>query len=167
MIDPNGEPACWSWPIPTQRSREEEISRRLAEQPDYTREMVALILDGDPSTGRMGEFHQRRCAICGERQPDGHLVEDHCHATGQVRGWLCRSCNVREGASSLPVFIRYRRLHPAALLDVHEPYTGLHWNEGWSVMLEGLRAYELGPRPPTSWPTWSRDAPIGKGADGT
>ena len=39
-----------------------------------------------------------RCGLCGFR---GNLVEDHCHTSGLVRGMLCRSCNVREGVSSL------------------------------------------------------------------
>jgi hypothetical protein len=32
------------------------------------------------------------CAICG-KPPEKTLCVDHCHATGKVRGLLCRQCN--------------------------------------------------------------------------
>lgn len=45
-----------------------------------------------------------RCAMCGrgcslDSRSGRHvqLVEDHCHMTGLVRGFLCRSCNSQEG----------------------------------------------------------------------
>ena len=31
-----------------------------------------------------------RCGICGS---EDHLVIDHCHETGQIRGVLCNTCN--------------------------------------------------------------------------
>lgn len=34
------------------------------------------------------------CEICGKRGP---LVFDHCHSTGEFRGWLCNGCNLSIG----------------------------------------------------------------------
>ena len=36
-----------------------------------------------------------RCEICDHVARDpGELHMDHCHTTGEFRGWLCRKCNV-------------------------------------------------------------------------
>jgi hypothetical protein len=37
------------------------------------------------------------CAICGRPDPLGCLSVDHDHETGQIRGLLCRGCNVSLG----------------------------------------------------------------------
>ena len=38
------------------------------------------------------------CAICKLRCKSGRMLSvDHCHATGTVRGLLCRSCNLMLG----------------------------------------------------------------------
>jgi len=159
-------PACWSWDVPSGHGREHEIARLLAEQEGkpaalrYTRENIELILDGDPSNGRWDQFHQGRCAMCGLVPVDRHLVDDHCHETGQIRGYLCRACNTREGVSRSLIVVRYRRLHPAAILDVHEMYTGIGWLDGWSFAEEGRRVPQLGLRPATPWPVWTRETAL-------
>lgn len=42
------------------------------------------------------------CAICGSETPKRknsvHLVVDHCHETGVIRGLLCYKCNVGLGS---------------------------------------------------------------------
>jgi hypothetical protein len=160
MLD---EPACWSWPVPPLLTHEQEIERMLTEQegkPDalrYNRDDIEFILESDSGDGRMGQFHLGRCAICGAEPLDGRLVIDHCHASGQVRGWLCRSCNTREGVSGDPLIVRYRRLHPAALLNVYRPYSGRDWVNGWYLGEVRLRDAEAGPRPAVSWPEWTRE----------
>lgn len=103
------------------------------------------------------EFHGGRCAICG--RPDSH-VPDHCHRTGQRRGNLCTSCNVREGRSVAPRFVRYRRIHPAAILCLHEMYDGVGWDGGWWCGDPEAPDDRSGVRPPTPWPAWSPDAPL-------
>jgi hypothetical protein len=44
-------------------------------------------------------FQRHRCAICGTHQEQlpQRLCVDHCHASGIVRGLLCRSCNIGVG----------------------------------------------------------------------
>jgi len=45
------------------------------------------------TTEQMDEIQARYgdgCAICGKGDK---LVLDHCHRSGDVRGWLCTSCN--------------------------------------------------------------------------
>lgn len=150
------EPACWSWEIPPLRSLEDEIELRLAAEADkppgeqFGRFGLELMLGCDDGRGmRFGEFHAGRCAICGA---DGrHLVLDHCHRTGQVRGQLCRGCNTREGKSAELLLVNYRRRHPAAILGHYEPYTGRDWEDGWYV---GDARSGEGPRPATPWPSW-------------
>lgn len=41
-----------------------------------------------------------RCCICGinESECGRRLAMDHCHQTGEFRGWLCEKCNVAIGA---------------------------------------------------------------------
>lgn len=36
------------------------------------------------------------CAIC-ETKPEGYLHVDHCHETGEIRGLLCKPCNLGLG----------------------------------------------------------------------
>jgi hypothetical protein len=96
----------------------------------------------------MAEFHADRCALCGGSV--GATVDDHCHATGQRRGWLHRSCNQREGSSGHILFVRYRLWHPAAILGLHEMYSGRGWRLGW----RGGPPRGQGERPVTPWPAW-------------
>ena len=35
------------------------------------------------------------CECCGERKKK--LIIDHCHFTGEMRGWLCNPCNIAIG----------------------------------------------------------------------
>ncbi len=46
------------------------------------------------------ELQRGRCAICGVHQDEmgERLAVDHDHATGKVRGLLCRPCNKSLGA---------------------------------------------------------------------
>lgn len=46
-----------------------------------------------------------RCAACGEKTSEPHV--DHCHATGKIRGVLCRGCNLALGhAKNDPAVLR-------------------------------------------------------------
>ncbi len=53
----------------------------------------------------MRERQKNVCGIC--KTPGKPLCVDHCHATGKVRGLLCRDCNLRLGNyKDNPVFTR-------------------------------------------------------------
>lgn len=39
----------------------------------------------------------KACAICGAKETRPRLSIDHCHATGKLRGLLCRECNIGLG----------------------------------------------------------------------
>lgn len=67
------------------------------------------------------EFHAGRCGWCGS--DTRRLVEDHCHATGLIRGLLCRPCNSSEGWGPETVWGGWRGGdNPAAALGIFEVY---------------------------------------------
>lgn len=91
------DPACWAWPAP------ESLTFRDEEQ--------AIEFLG---------WWNYLCAICEHRTK---LVCDHDHRTGLVRGYLCVSCNAREGhAGNDGVFAKYRQRNPASILGIRARY---------------------------------------------
>jgi recombination endonuclease VII len=94
------EPACWSWAVPP---------------------TVECATD-DEADEFLRTWQDGRCAICGYQI--WKLDEDHDHVTGLVRGYLCPSCNVREGMdiSHDGRFGRYRDKYPALMLGLWISY---------------------------------------------
>lgn len=131
------EPACWSWPLPAALTREEEIERLSLESLDggpdrWLPPSACRMLTRDWPNYLLSRWHDERCAICGARP--GHLVVDHEHRTGLVRGRLCRGCNVSEGVRCLDeasAYQLYRERPPAVILDVQVYYVGRGWADGW------------------------------------
>lgn len=76
------------------------------------------VPDGDVD---LWEWQDNRCGICGYLYD---LVLDHDHDTGLLRGYLCRSCNRREGLGhDAPAFVAWREgVNSAALLGIREVY---------------------------------------------
>jgi hypothetical protein len=123
-----GIPACWSWPVPPDLDtwsppQGEDINDRLSDKT-----MARIMGDPEIRAGALLSYWQAgRCAICGSRPAP---VEDHDHRTALTRGYLCRSCNTREGIyrGGDNVFTRYRECHPTKLLGLTiryvDPYTG-------------------------------------------
>jgi Recombination endonuclease VII len=66
----------------------ERRRHRYATDPDYR----VTRLKKDSVRARRSSL----CAIC-LKAPAERLCVDHCHATGKVRGLLCRTCNVGLG----------------------------------------------------------------------
>ncbi|PJN31660.1 hypothetical protein CG747_44170 [Streptomyces sp. CB02959] len=90
------------------------------------------------------DWHAGRCAVCG--RAGARLVDDHCHATGLLRGWLCSGCNGQEGKNPLSLYSAYRYRPPAVLLRWAIPY-GDPRREGaqplpWIVATYGERPRE-------------------------
>lgn len=106
------DPACWSWEPPTPSDLQ-----RLKDS--YSAAVRARLSDEDFAAIQMSDWHQGRCAICGDRD---ELVNDHDHQTGLERGRLCRSCNTCEGTRRGGVWDKYRQRNPASILGVKERY---------------------------------------------
>lgn len=54
---------------------------------------------------------ENTCEIC---KKESKLVVDHCHSSGQLRGWLCSPCNIalgllKDDCTSMRSAIRYLR----------------------------------------------------------
>ncbi|TBL44261.1 hypothetical protein EYA84_02125 [Verrucosispora sp. SN26_14.1] len=116
------DPACWSWPVrPVAELVDCALGGILAGLSPFARE---LILEGR-NDGLMAieQWQQQRCAVCGIHQL-GQLVLDHDHITALVRGYLCRSCNVREAHTFGP-FELYRQRNPATILGVTTVYESI------------------------------------------
>jgi Recombination endonuclease VII len=92
-------PACWSWPAPE----------------------TCTFKDDDTAEQFLSWWHWEQCAICGTTSD---LVKDHDHRTALVRGYLCRSCNKKEGhaAADDPLFKNYRERSPAVILGIQVTY---------------------------------------------
>ena len=129
-------PACWSWPVPPRGTYEEVVAAEMAK--GFSRNVVEMYLSASSDPVGLSvfvSFHAERCAICGQ-QPL-RLIDDHCHDTGLIRGYLCQSCNVREGVSWRDdpehdvIFQRYRERPPAVRVAFRMFYTGRGWEHGW------------------------------------
>jgi hypothetical protein len=90
-----------------------------------------------------------RCAVCRQAVP---LEADHDHATGLLRGMLCRPCNVAEGKaiSALTSYVPDPRLE---VYRANPPAACLAWLWDWPQVdrmsidqaIEALAATELPP----------------------
>jgi hypothetical protein len=114
LMDGDAAPACWSWPL----WPDGKVAMYYRRWPDAADSYV------------LSDWHAGRCAVCGEvpGRGRGAYVEDHDHATGWTRGWLCRSCNLLEAASVRPAFVRYRERPPAAILGISKRYVNAYGN---------------------------------------
>lgn len=69
-------------PIPLERLRLHKAKTKYGLSPDQFRALF--------------DSHGGKCHICGTTKPGGRFDTfhiDHCHATGEVRGLLCATCN--------------------------------------------------------------------------
>jgi hypothetical protein len=120
-----GIPACWDWPTDTPVDARGGLSDATWKALGEYGRALSLV----------DTWQDGRCAVCGDR---GSLKEDHDHATGLTRGYLCNSCNTKEGAAyrDYLVFTRYRERHPAAILGVRAEYTFMDRLEAQQAYLE-------------------------------
>lgn len=100
------KPACWGWSLYSYN--------RIRTYDRYGESRDRRLLT---------DWHKGRCAVCGDTTKQ--LVCDHSHDTGLVRGWLCNSCNTREGKSGtkFSAINAYREQNPASILGIELLYT--------------------------------------------
>lgn len=89
------------------KAKREEEKRRFLHDPEYRKQRQAskrnykLKRKYGINQAQYDEMFERQsgvCAICGKPQISGKkLAIDHNHKTGQVRGLLCRKCNLSIG----------------------------------------------------------------------
>jgi hypothetical protein len=97
-------PACWTWPAPD-----------LGEFGD-------IPADDDLRWFMMMNWHEDRCAACGQTRNPKRLRVDHDHYSGWIRGLLCPSCNQYESFGNTPLFDRYRERPPAVMWGAQFQY---------------------------------------------
>lgn len=121
-----GEPACWSWSVTSD-----------------DRAVVAMT-DESRASSALRRWQRDRCALCGYVD---HLVLDHDHASGLIRGWLCVGCNIHEPHDVGSKFTDYRARPPAVMLGMTARY--FHPIFGWaattSCRLTGVEALDSDP----------------------
>lgn len=139
------EPACWTWPLVPVEQLAQDV---LGDVPA----MARLVVQEASGEAVIERWQQGRCAVCGIHSP-GRLVLDHDHATALIRGWLCRSCNVREPHAG-GIFAQYRQRNPASILGIRERY--------WSEVAEALDPQSLRPTPPPG-DQWQKNPAAGIG----
>lgn len=72
---------------------------------------------------KAGRAKPEYCEICGEK---GRICFDHCHKTGDFRGWICEHCNVLLGFAEddikrLELLINYLKNFHAERLNEGTP----------------------------------------------
>ncbi|MFF9240122.1 endonuclease domain-containing protein [Streptomyces sp. NPDC014801] len=140
------EPICWSWPVPVHLAGEVRPPTDDVDQQLSSGAIEWLARNPEAQDRILREWQDGRCAICGHRRS---LVEDHDHATGLTRGYLCPGCNIQEGIyrSGDNLFSRYRKRHPATILGLQIRY----WNPIAGEYAQPGRAMTAAEREADKW----------------
>ena len=101
-----------------ERSRNYRL-RKIAEDPEWDRKVARKLSEKEPTRYKRlhrtrlekiaGRLRPSECEICGR---GGRICFDHCHSTGEFRGWLCINCNmVLGGVQDNPELLRNLALY--------------------------------------------------------
>ena len=82
-------------------SREWRLANRFKVSLNMSRQQARKngYLSCNATEGKLRAAFTGKCEICGvpEQECDKNLCLDHCHETGEFRGWLCNNCNAAIG----------------------------------------------------------------------